>query len=62
MNYQPPPRRPPFNDQLYQALSPIKQTLSDKQRLENVMRKYGRELPKSAPPARPVQWEGDPNG
>lgn len=54
-----PPKPPPFNDQLMQALSPINQMLSSREKVENIMRKYGQgkpSLPKrnfNGPPAVP---------
>ena len=58
---QPPPK-PPFNDQLKQALSPVQEIMNQKAKVEAVMRKYGRQMPHKyqGPPA--VQWEGDTNG
>ena len=60
-----PPPAPPapqvLNDPLLRALSPIQEMLMQKQKVDNVMRKYGRQMPHryQGPPA--VQWEGDPN-
>lgn len=59
MNSQPPPAPPPFNDALYRALNPLQQTVSDQAKLDAVLKKYGRQMPKAAPPSVPVQWEGD---
>lgn len=60
MNYQPPPK-PPFNDQLYKALSPLQQTVDNKSRIEGIMKKYGRQAVKDQPAMPPVQWQGDNN-
>jgi hypothetical protein len=62
VNAPQPPPRPPFNDQLQQALSPVQQVVNQRAKVEQIMRKYGRPLPKEMPKA-PVgnQWEGDPN-
>lgn len=55
----PPPIRPPFNDLLLQALSPVKQILEDKARLDLIKKKYGAQpLQKQLPP-QPLQWQGD---
>lgn len=62
MNAPPNPQRPPFNDQLAQALSPIQQLVNQRQKVEEVMRKYGRQPVKDQPRAPAIQWEGDPNG
>jgi hypothetical protein len=59
-NPSPPPA--PFNDALVRALSPIQEMMTQRQKVEGVMRKYGRQMPHryQGPPV--VQWEGDTNG
>jgi len=61
MNTPSQPPKPPFNDQLLQALTPVKELLNQRQKVDQIMRKYGREMPHryQGPPT--VQWEGDPN-
>jgi hypothetical protein len=66
MNLVPPQNMPPpssqvLNDPLLRALSPIQEMLSQRQKVENIMRKYGRQAPRryQGPPT--YQWEGDTN-
>lgn len=40
MNVPQPPPRPPFNDALYKALSPLKAQLDDQQKLNQIRMKY----------------------
>lgn len=44
MQYVPPPSRPPFNDQLMQALSPVQKVLSDKAKINQILMKNGEKL------------------
>lgn len=49
-----PPKSP---DVLIQALNPSQKAISDKARLDQIMKKYGKDTKPLAAP--PEQWEGD---
>ena len=53
--------QPPFNDALYQALTPIKDRMAEWERMQNAINKHRTQQPswKEKPS---IQWQGDPNG
>lgn len=61
MIYVPPPAPPQQKpDALMQALSP-ESAMAQRQKVEQIMRKYGQEMPGKTAPAKPRQWVGDNN-